>query len=662
VTRQHADFLDDPSAKLRFLVLAAALFVLLKTFWIYIVDADSAARRAAADRDFAEAATGAADSFRERIDGRLRGLAHIGNLARAGALDNAESFEIAAASVHETAREFLAINLVDADRRIVRVWPAEANAGVLGRVVGQSPAVISILESARDTDTPRATGIVDLFQGGKGIATYYPIRRDGNFVGYVNGVFRLDAIVGWTGKPVDARYTARVQTEGAIGPPPAGTHRHAIPILDRTIEFDIVDTGDEPTPQPIIAKLALGVALSAGCAGLLYFWLITRDSGASREAMLSSILLAAPDAIVAADVDGIVRVFTPAAEKMFGLPARAAIGEPLDRLLPAGARAGHREHLAAFAASGAHTRLMGDWRTIRGLRASGEEFPVMVTLGKSEFAGRSLMTAILRDMTEIGRIHEDLVTLADQRMREAERAQAANQAKTMFLATMSHELRTPLNAIIGFSDIAAREMFGPIGNARYKDYLVNIRQSGENLLAIINDVLDLSNVEVGAYRFEPVDFDLGELLDATGKQLAPLTETKGLVFRTDLPRGTIAHGDLRATRQIAVNLLSNAIKFTEPGGEISLSAGPAAAGFVAFEVRDTGRGISPEDIDRVGRPFVQVGDAYRSEVKGTGLGLAISSAFAKGMGGSVDIKSTLGTGTRVTVTLPASPAGLKTNI
>jgi signal transduction histidine kinase len=272
------------------------------------------------------------------------------------------------------------------------------------------------------------------------------------------------------------------------------------------------------------------------------------------------------------------------------------------------------------------------------------------------------MTAILRDMTEMGRIHEDLVTLADQRMREAERAQAANQAKTMFLATMSHELRTPLNAIIGFSDIAAREMFGPIGNARYKDYLVNIRQSGENLLAIINDVLDLSKAEVGAYRFEPEDFDLGEVLDATGKQLAPLTETKGLVFRTDLPRGTVAHGDLRATRQIAVNLLSNAIKFTEPGGEVSLSAGPAADGFVAFEVRDTGRGISPEDIDRVGRPFVQVGDAYRSEVKGTGLGLAISRAFAHGMGGSVDIKSTLGTGTRVTVRLPASSAGSKTNV
>jgi PAS domain S-box-containing protein len=662
LARLHADPLADPHTALRNLAPALVLFVLLSALWAYFAQNDRAAQRALEERAFADAASDAADRLRDRIDSRLRGLAHIRDLARAGALGDPEHFDIAASSVHGIARDFLAINLVDAERRIVRVWPAETNADALGRVVGQTPAIVAILERARDTDTPRATGVVDLFQGGRGIATYFPIRRDGEFLGYVNGVFRLDAFVRLTGGSPEMRHATRVHTEGAAGPPPEGTLRHAIPILDRTIELDVAETATAPAPGPFALQLALGFALSAACAGLLYFGLATRSAGASREAMLSSILLAAPDAIVATDTDGIIRVFTPAAEKMFGIPARAAIGGPLDRLLPTAARAGHRAHLASFAASGARSRLMGDWRTIRGLRASGEEFPVMVTLGKTEFAGRSLMTAILRDMTEMGRIHEDLVTLADQRMREAERAQAANQAKTMFLATMSHELRTPLNAIIGFSDIAAREMFGPIGNARYKDYLVNIRQSGENLLAIINDVLDLSKAEVGAYRFEPEDFDLGEVLDATGKQLAPLTETKGLVFRTDLPRGTVAHGDLRATRQIAVNLLSNAIKFTEPGGEVSLSAGPAADGFVAFEVRDTGRGISPEDIDRVGRPFVQVGDAYRSEVKGTGLGLAISRAFAHGMGGSVDIKSTLGTGTRVTVRLPASSAGSKTNV
>ncbi len=656
MARLHADFLADPHATRRNLVPVLALFALLSGLWAYFAYSERAAQLAIEERDFADVAAGAADRFRDRIENRLRGLAHIGNLARAGELDDVGHFAIAAGSVHEIAREFLAINFVDAERRIVRVWPADANAGALGRVVGQSPAIVAILESARDSDTPRATGVVDLFQGGKGIATYYPIRRDGAFVGYVNGVFRLDAIVRLVGEPADTRYVAHVHTEGAVGPPPAGTRRNVISILDRTIEFDVASAAAPPTGGLFELQIALGLMLSAGCAGLLYYGLATRSAGASREAMLSSILLAAPDAIVATDTDGIIRVFTPAAEKMFGIPARTAIGGPLDRLLPVAARHGHHAHLASFAASGTRSRLMGDWRTIRGLRASGEEFTVMVTLGKTEFAGRRLMTAILRDMTETGRIHEELVTLADQRMREAERAQAANQAKTMFLATMSHELRTPLNAIIGFSDIAAREMFGPIGNARYKDYLVNIRRSGEDLLAIINDVLDLSKVEVGAYRFERETFDLGDVLEATGRQLAPLTETKGLVFRTELPHGILTRCDLRATRQIAVNLLSNAIKFTEPGGEIALSAGPADEGFVAFEVRDTGRGISPDDLDRVGRPFVQVGDAYRSEVKGTGLGLAISRAFAHGMGGTIDIKSTLGAGTRISVRLPAGTA------
>jgi signal transduction histidine kinase len=222
---------------------------------------------------------------------------------------------------------------------------------------------------------------------------------------------------------------------------------------------------------------------------------------------------------------------------------------------------------------------------------------------------------------------------------------------------MSHELRTPLNAIIGFSDIAVREMFGPIGNARYKEYLANIKSSGEDLLTIINDVLDLSKAEVGAYRFEPEDVDVCDVLSSTARQLMPLFDSKGLKFRSALPGQLMARADPRAIRQIVVNLLSNSIKFTSPGGIVTLGAAPAPdAGFVEFSVQDTGRGIAPDDLDRVGRPFVQVGDAYRSEVKGTGLGLAISRTFSAGMGGNLRIESELGHGTTVTVSLPAAPA------
>lgn len=370
--------------------------------------------------------------------------------------------------------------------------------------------------------------------------------------------------------------------------------------------------------------------------------------------MLSSILTAAPDAIIAVDERFRIRVFTPAAEKMFQRNAETMIGGPLDLLLPPSARAGHPARMSEFAESSDTERQMSDWWVIRGVRANGEGFPAMIQIAKTRFEGKQLMTAILRDMTEVERANDELVKLADERTRQAERAEAANHAKTMFLATMSHELRTPLNAIIGFSDIAVRELFGPIGNDRYKDYLRSIKSSGENLLAIIDDVLDISKVEVGAYRFESERFDVCELLLSAARQLMPLIEIKGLVFRSELPAQLHVHADPRATRQVAINLLSNSIKFTGQGGMIVVSARQADAGAaVAFSVRDTGRGIAPDDLARVGRPFVQVGDAYRSEVKGTGLGLAISRTFCAGMGGSLQIESELGRGTTVTVKLPA---------
>jgi two-component system cell cycle sensor histidine kinase PleC len=297
---------------------------------------------------------------------------------------------------------------------------------------------------------------------------------------------------------------------------------------------------------------------------------------------------------------------------------------------------------------------MGDWRRVRGRRANGDTFPVMAHISRTQFEGRVLLTAILRDMTEAERTNAELSLLADERARAAERAETANHAKTMFLATMSHELRTPLNAIIGFSDMASRELLGPLGNPRYKEYFNDIRQSGEDLLSIVDSVLDLSKAEVGAYKFDRQPFDLCEVLVSTARQLAPLMDSKLLHYVQRLPERLTACGDPRATRQIAVNLLSNAIKFTAGGGELTVSARASDDGdFVEFAIADTGRGIAPADLERIGKPFVQVGDAYRSEVKGTGLGLSITRAFAGGMGGNVEIASKLGAGTTVTVRLPA---------
>jgi PAS domain S-box-containing protein len=643
---------------MRNLVPSALLFVVLAAMWTYVSLADRNARIAANAQEFADMSDAVSDTIARRVANRLRGLAYIQQLAREGALDDPRRFDIAAATTHEIAREFLAINLLDAERRIVRTWPQAENSDLIGRIVGQSPSIVELLDAARDTDTARSSGIVDLFQGGKGIASYFPIWRDGRFVGYVNGVFRIEALEQLLGTPRAMRYAWRIDTdEQAAASLEAGVRRLRIPLLDRTLTVEFAEAAHAESDDFLFPGLAVGIFLSLVCAVLTFVGLNARYTAARDEAMLSSILTAAPDAIISLDENRRIRVFTPAAEKMFQRSAESMIGEPLDALLPDAARPVHHAHVEQFAASPSRERRMGDWRLIRGLRADGQTFPVMVQLAKSQFEGERLMTAVLRDMTDMERMNGELVSLADERARQAERAEAANHAKTMFLATMSHELRTPLNAIIGFSDIAVREMFGPIGNARYKEYLANIKSSGEDLLTIINDVLDLSKAEVGAYRFEPEDVDVCDLLSSTARQLMPLFDSKGLKFRSALPGQLMARADPRAIRQIVVNLLSNSIKFTSPGGIVTLGAAPAPdAGFVEFSVQDTGRGIAPDDLDRVGRPFVQVGDAYRSEVKGTGLGLAISRTFSAGMGGNLRIESELGHGTTVTVSLPAAPA------
>ncbi len=638
---------------------AGMLGVLLALGWSYVAITVHNARNAIRQQEFVDVADTVTSTIAQRIVNRLNGLSYIQKLAREGTFENPENFDHVAATLHEFAREFLAINLVDGDRRITRVWPLQGNETAVGRVVGDTPEILELLALARDTDTPRSTGIIDLFQGGEGIATCFPVWRNGRFEGYVVGVFRIEAFEQLLKAPNALQYAIRFSAGPGDSPPTdPGVRRYGLPILDRAITVDIFAPSATSRIGTLVGELALGFGLSAACAFLLYVSLSARHSGARNEAMLSTILQAAPDAILSIDESCRIRVFTPAAERMFQRSAASMLGKSLDLLLPQAARLAHPDHIRRFSRESATDRSMGDWRTIRGVRAGGEDFPVMVQLAKSEFEGELLMTAILRDMTDIERINKELVSLAEERAKQAERAESANQAKTMFLATMSHELRTPLNAIIGFSEIAVREIFGPIGNPRYKDYLANIKRSGEDLLSIINDVLDLSKVEVGAYKFETETFDICDLLATTARQLMPLMTTKALAFKKDLPGLLLVRADPRTTRQIVVNLLSNSIKFTDAGGLVTLAAAPAADGaFVEFWVSDTGRGISPEDLDRVGRPFVQVGDAYRSEVKGTGLGLAISRTFAAGMGGNLRISSHVGVGTTVTVRLPAAAAG-----
>jgi len=233
--------------------------------------------------------------------------------------------------------------------------------------------------------------------------------------------------------------------------------------------------------------------------------------------------------------------------------------------------------------------------------------------------------------------------------------EAASRHKSEFLANMSHELRTPLNAIIGFSEVLTQRMFGDL-NEKQEEYLRDIHASGQHLLSLINDILDLSKIEAGRMELEPTAFDLPSAIE---NALTLVRERAGrreiaLHHAVDQRLGQI-RGDERKIKQVLLNLLSNALKFTPEGGRIDVRAG-LVDGMAEVSVADTGIGIAPEDQEAVFEEFRQVGTAAK-KVEGTGLGLTLSRKFVELHGGRIWVTSGVGVGSTFTFTLPLSEAG-----
>jgi len=233
-------------------------------------------------------------------------------------------------------------------------------------------------------------------------------------------------------------------------------------------------------------------------------------------------------------------------------------------------------------------------------------------------------------------------------------AESANRSKSEFLAIMSHELRTPLNAIGGYTELIELGIRGPVTSEQRSD-LARIQQSQRHLLGLINGVLNYARVEAGAVSYDVVNVSLDEILTTCEALIAPQVRARHLTLAYTPAAGVRVRADPDKVQQIVLNLLSNAVKFTESGGSISLGCAPAgdgASAFVQVEVTDTGIGISPDQLARVFEPFVQVDAKLTRTREGTGLGLAISRDLARGMGGDLEARSTLGEGSTFTLTLP----------
>jgi cell cycle sensor histidine kinase DivJ len=380
-----------------------------------------------------------------------------------------------------------------------------------------------------------------------------------------------------------------------------------------------------PLPMGILGFGALMALVVAG---------VWRQDGVLSAPLASSVVLEDPDlsgldGVLHCDPAGRISRFEGSLQDMLG---RNWLGEPL-------------RHLALEPDRGVIDTAWSDvWRTGAArvtFRAAVAEGTVWLELGLMRH--QDVIAAQLIDVTRWKAAEIALIAERDE-------AVNASSAKSRFLANMSHELRTPLNAIIGFSDVMRQKMFGPLA-AKYAEYADLIHDSGLHLLDLIGDVLDMSKIEADKYTLSTEEFDLCDAVNDCVKLTRRAVEDAGLKFAQDLPGEVIdVLADRRAIKQMMLNLISNAIKFTAEGGLIAVSV-EAGEHDVTLRVRDTGQGISPEDLARLGRPFEQVGDAG-SRAKGTGLGLSLVRALAELHGGTMVIESAIGAGTSVTVRLP----------
>ncbi|MEX2631162.1 MAG: CHASE2 domain-containing protein [Tistlia sp.] len=371
-----------------------------------------------------------------------------------------------------------------------------------------------------------------------------------------------------------------------------------------------------------------------------------RMAGAYRRALMAQVVEDSFDGIAITDSQGRIELFNSTAAEILGVQAAAVQGRPLARVLPAF----ERLRDVADAEPDAPRQI-----TVRG--ADGGQRIVELQVGRSRLEvsrhpreqrrqSREITVFTFRDVTE--RV----------RALEAERAATeqvimANRAKTEFLANMSHELRTPLNAIIGFSDMIAEEMLGPIAPPAYKGYAKDINASGLHLLRMVNEVLDVAKIEAGKVELEEEIFPLSGLVNGcAGMIRGSLGVGHGRLVLRAPPALPYVRGDERLLKQILINLLGNAVKFSPEDREISMDVAVMQDGWARITIRDRGVGIPRDKLADVFKPFFQIEQAMSRSHEGAGLGLHIASTYAEMHGGHLSIESEVGAGTQVSLWLP----------
>ena len=362
---------------------------------------------------------------------------------------------------------------------------------------------------------------------------------------------------------------------------------------------------------------------------------------------LQAILDVASDGIITLDREGRILSFSAGAEAIFGQNFHEVLDKSLSALLQPDSRKVVRDYIAGLNGPGLAS-VFNDGREVLATNGQGAVVPLFLTVGKLQSPNsRAAFCAVVRDITPWKRTEQDL--------REAkEKAEAANRQKSEFLARISHELRTPLNAIMGFSEVMRLERFGELKNEKYKAYVNDIHSSGSHLLALINDLLDLSKVEAGKLELNFTAVNLDEVVDHAMRLLQHDAASHGVVLRKGLPNNMPrVVADHRSMQQIVINLLSNGLKYTNVGGQVLVSAVVDQAGNLILRVKDTGIGMTEAQLQSAMEPFSRVETVDR-ERQGTGLGLPLTKSLVEANRARFDLSSVVGKGTLAEIIFPGT--------